>query len=124
MFDGTPYLAHLAVGDHWMVHYLNAGMAESPAKRAIEAEAMATFDETFARRHADAFAAMHERLRLEYFAIDCAETADGALFIFEADVAMIVHDLDPEALYPYKKPQMRKVFDAFEAMLRAAANAG
>lgn len=124
VFNGTPHLAHLAVGDHWMVHYLNAGMAESQAKRAIEAEAMRTFDEAFARRHAAAFAALHERLGLEYFAIDCAETADGKLFIFEADVAMIVHDLDPADLYPYKKPQMRKVFDAFEAMLRAAAKAG
>ena len=34
---------------------------------------------------------------------------------------MIVHDLDPAELYPYKKPQMRKLFDAFEAFLAAAA---
>ena len=124
VFDGAPHLAHLAAGDQWMVHYMNAGMAESEAKRRIEAAAMAGFDQDFARRHAEAFATMHARLGLEYFAIDCAETADGALFVFEADVAMIVHALDPEDLYPYKKPQMRKVFDAFEAMLRAAAGAG
>jgi hypothetical protein len=34
---------------------------------------------------------------------------------------MIVHDMDPPDLFPYKKPQMRKVFDAFEAMLRRRA---
>ena len=31
---------------------------------------------------------------------------------------MIVHDLDPAELYPYKKVQMGKVFDAFEGLLR------
>jgi hypothetical protein len=120
-FAGRPFLAHMAVGDHWMVHYLNAGMAEDAGKRDEERRAMEGFDEGFARRHAGAFAALHARIGLDYFAIDCAETPDGGLLVFEADVAMIVHDLDPPDLYPYKKPQMRKVFDAFEAFLRAKA---
>ncbi len=118
---GVPYLAHMAVGDHWMVHYLNAGMAENAGKRAEEAAAMAHFDEDFAARHAAVFAAMHDRLGLDYFAIDCAETADGELMLFEADVSMIVHALDPEDLYPYKRPQMAKVFRAFEALARDKA---
>ena len=121
VFDGAPFVCHMAVSGHWMVHYLNAGMAEDPAKRAEEQAAMEGFDEGFARRHAAAFAALHERLGLGYFAIDCAETPDGGLLIFEADVAMIVHDLDPADLYPYKKVQMKKVFDAFEGLLRGIA---
>jgi hypothetical protein len=119
--DGQPHLAHMAIGDHWMVHYLNAGMAENAEKRAEEAAAMAGFDEGFAARHAGAFKALHERLGLDYFAIDCAELPDGRLLVFEADISMIVHALDPEAVYPYKRPQMAKVFKAFEAMLRAKA---
>ena len=119
--DGRPHLAHLAVGDHWMVHYLNAGMAESAEKRAEEAAAMAHFDEDFAQRHAAAFAGLQERLGLDYFAIDCAETADGQLLLFEADVSMIVHALDPEDLYPYKRMQMAKLFGAFEGLLRERA---
>ena len=118
-FDGRPYIVHLAVGDRWMVHYLNADMAEDPQKRAEEQAAMEGFD-AFSARHAAAFAALHARLGLDYFAIDCAE-APGGILVFEADVAMIIHDLDPADLYPYKKPQMRKVFDAFEAFLRAKA---
>jgi hypothetical protein len=115
---GRPYLAHMAVGDHWMVHYLNAGMADSADKRAEEAAAMAHFDEDFAARHRETLAALHERLGLDYFAIDCAELPDGRLLMFEADVSMIVHALDPEAVYPYKRPQMLKVFKAFEELLR------
>ena len=121
MIGGEPHLAHMAIGDHWMVHYLNAGMAESEAKRAEEAAAMAGFAEGFAARHAGALKALHERLGLDYFAIDCAELADGRLLLFEADVSMIVHALDPEAVYPYKQPQMRRLFEAFEGLLRERA---
>jgi hypothetical protein len=120
-FGGRPYLAHMAIGDHWMVHYLNAGMAESAEKRAEEASVMADFDEGFALRHAAALDGLAERLGLDYFAIDCAELPDGQLLLFEADVSMIVHALDPEDLYPYKRPQMAKLFGAFEAVLRGRA---
>lgn len=123
-FGGAPYLAHMAVGDHWIVHYLNAGMAESAQKRAEEAVAMAHFDEDFAPRHAAAFAGLVERLGLDYFAIDCAETPDGQLLLFEADNSMIVHALDPVDVYPYKRPQMLKVFEAFEGLLRERAGLG
>ncbi len=121
LFEGRPFLCHMAVSGHWMVHYLNAGMAEDAAKRGEEQAAMEGFDKDFGGRHAAAFAALHQRLGLDYFAIDCAETPDGGLLIFEADVAMIVHDLDPAGLYPYKKTQMRAVFDAFEVLLRELA---
>jgi hypothetical protein len=107
-----------------MVHYLNAHMDESEAKRAEEAAMMATFGEGFARRHAEAFAALCAAYPLDYFGIDCAETPDGRLLVFEADVAMIVHAMDPEALFPYKKPAMHKLFGAFVDCLHAAAGRG
>jgi glutathione synthase/RimK-type ligase-like ATP-grasp enzyme len=120
--DWQPFLCHMAISRHWMVHYLNAGMAESAEKRAEEARAMAEFDEGFARRHAAAFDALHERLGLDYYSIDCAETQDGRLLVFEADSAAIVHMMDPPDLFPYKHIQMRRVFAAFEALLRRRAD--
>ena len=120
-FAGVPYVSHMAVSSHWMVHYLSAEMAERAERRAEEALFMAEFDETFAVRHAQAFAEMHAAFGLDYFAIDCAETKDGRLLLFEADVAMIIHAMDSEELYPYKKPAMRKLFAAFQAMLARAA---
>jgi hypothetical protein len=119
-FGGRPFLCHMAVSEHWMVHYLNAGMAENQAKRDEERLAMETFDEGFARRQAANLDWLTGRIDLDYFAIDCAELPDGSLLIFEADVAMIIHDFDPASVYPYKKRQMRKVFDAFEGFLHAA----
>lgn len=124
LIDGRPFVCHLAISPRWMVHYMNADMAENPAHRDEEARFMAAFDEDFAVRHAEAFQGLAERIGLDYFAIDCAETRDGRLLLFEADVAMIVHAMDPPDLYPYKAPQMRKVFDAFQAMLVRSARTG
>lgn len=119
LIDGKPFICHLAISSHWMVHYLNAGMDDSAAKRAEEAAGMARFDEGFARRHAAALAEIDARIGLPYLGIDCAETRDGRLLIFEVDNAMVVHAMDDPGRYPYKRPVMDKVFGAFEAMLRS-----
>jgi glutathione synthase/RimK-type ligase-like ATP-grasp enzyme len=121
LIDGRPYACHMGISSHWMIHYLNAGMAESPAKRAEEERFMAAFDADFARRHAAALSAIHQRMDLEYVCIDCAEMPDGRLLVFEIDHAMVVHALDPVDVFPYKQPQMRKVFEAFRDMLARRA---
>jgi hypothetical protein len=118
---GRPYISHMAVSPRWMVHYLNADMEASETNRAEEAQMMATFDQGFAARHAAAFQALNDAIGLDYYGIDCAETADGRLLLFEADVAMIVHTLDPDTLYPYKKPAMAKLFGAFVAAMATVA---
>ena len=92
-------------------------MLESPVKRAEEARFFATFDDEFARRHHDALACIAARLELEYVGIDCGETPAGELLIFEVDSGMTVHAMDPVDVFPYKQPQMRKVFRAFRRML-------
>jgi hypothetical protein len=118
---GRPYACHMAISRHWMIHYLNAGMLESAGKRAEEARFMDGFDGDFALRHQRALAGIAERIGLDYVTMDCAQTQDGRLLVFEVGNGMIVHAMDPPALFPYKAPQMRKVFGAFEAMLRVAA---
>ena len=124
LIAGRPFAVHMAISEHWMIHYLNAGMDASASKRAEEAAFMADFerpDQGFAPRHAQALAAIHAAFGLDYLGIDCAETADGRLLIFEVDPAMVVHDMDPIDLYPYKPAAMRRVFEAFRAFLLLAA---
>jgi hypothetical protein len=119
--DGRPYPVHMALANEWKVWYLNAGMADSAAKRAEEERFMSDFEAGFALRHAQALSAMVERFGLEYMGIDCAETADGKLLVFEGDIALVAHDMDPPDLYPYKGPHMRNLFDAFFDMLKRHA---
>ena len=121
LIDRTPFICHMAASERWMVHYLNAGMAESPAKRAAEAAAMTGFDAGFAARHAAAFAALCDAVGLDYFSIDCAEAPDGSLLVFEADVAAIIHSMDDPAVYPYKRPVMQRCYDAFAGMVHRRA---
>ena len=121
MIDGRPFPVHMAVAEEWKVWYLNADMALNVAHRTEEAQFMRLFDEAFGRRHARALAGLAERLGLDYFLIDCAQTKDGALLIFEADHCAIVHDMDPVNVYPYKPGAMKTLFDAFGGMLRRRA---
>lgn len=121
LIEGRPFVCHMGISAHWMIHYLNAGMAEDAGKRDEEARFMTDFDAGFARRHADAFRAINERIGLDYVGIDCAETAEGKLLIFEVDSCMIVHAVDSVDIFPYKQPQMKKVFGAFRQMLVHAA---
>jgi hypothetical protein len=119
--DGRPYACHLAIADRWDVWYLNAGMSSNSSKRLEEETFMRTFDIGFAQRHRSALAGMIDRIGLDYFTMDCAETKDGSLLIFEVDNTAIVHNMDPPEIFPYKAPEMRKVFEAFVAMLHRRA---
>jgi glutathione synthase/RimK-type ligase-like ATP-grasp enzyme len=114
---GEAYPVHYAVSSRWMVHYLNADMLHNREHRAEEEAFMRDFA-SFARRHETALTGLARRLGLDYFQIDCAETADGRLLVFEIGTAMIAHDLDCRITFPYKPAHMRRLFDAFCQMIR------
>lgn len=116
---GQPFICHMAVSSNWMVHYVNAGMYDDAGKRAEEARFMENFGD-FVARHQLALQAICERLPLDYFCIDCAELPDGQLMVFEADHVMVVHAMDSEALFPFKKHQINKVQQAFRRLLLGA----
>lgn len=117
LMNGVPYVCHLAISQRWMVHYLNADMLENAAHRAEEAQCMVDFNSTFAVRHTAALDAIYKKLGLDYVGLDCAETRNGKLLIFEADSNMVVHNMDPADKFPYKKIQMPKLFHAFTQLL-------
>ncbi len=115
--DGRAYACHMAISDQWKIWYLNANMDADAAKQAEEARFMTDFDRDFGARHHDALVGIADIIGLEYFVIDCAEARSGRLLIFEADISMVVHNMDSPVTYPYKPPQMRKIFTAFAEML-------
>jgi hypothetical protein len=119
--EGRPFAVHMAIADRWDIWYLNADMAFSVEKRAEEAAWMLDFDTAFGARHRAALAEMSRRVGLDYFTIDCAENKDGELLIFEADNTAVVHNMDSPVVFPYKQPQMNKIFAAFAAMLSRRA---
>jgi len=122
--DGRPYACHMAIADRWDIWYLNADMSGSIAKRLEEETFMRAFDFGFGRRHQTTLTDVAKRVGLDYFIVDCAETKDGSLLIFEADNTAVVHNMDSPAVFPYKPPQMRKIFEAFAAMLEQRVASG
>jgi len=117
LIDRKPFICHLAISDSWMVHYLSSGMEFSERKRAEEQALMENFDHDFAVRHREALSAIAERLDLDYVVIDCAETPDRELLLFEADPRGWVHATDPVDIFPYKPAVMQKAFAAFRSLL-------
>lgn len=118
MLRGQPFICHMGISSHWMVHYVNAGMYESAEKREEECMFMQNFSQ-FTARHQAALSAIYQRLQLDYLCIDCAETANGELLIFEIDHIMAVHAMDSETLFPFKAGQIAKLQQAFVQYLYA-----
>jgi len=120
LIDGVPYACHMAISSHWMVHYVNAFMYEDIHKREEEAAFLNNFHE-FATRHQQALKAIYDTTQLDYLGIDCSETPDGELLVFEIDPAMVVHAMDLEVMFPHKKIHMNKVKTACRELLLSRA---
>ena len=118
LIDGQPYVSHMAISGHWMIHYVNAGMYEHAWKRQEEARFMREFDQ-FVQRHAAAFAGIARQMQLDYLVMDCAELPDGRLLVFEIDSGGVVHAMDLESVFPYKNGHIAKARLAFCQMLAA-----
>jgi len=122
--DGALFPYHLAIGEHWLVHYFRTAMTEDDALRAEEADFVAA---PFDHVGPDAAAALREvarRITLDFFGIDCAVLPDGRLLLFECNAAMLVRHSDPLALFDYKRAPSEAIRDAVSRMLerRAAAS--
>jgi len=124
LLDGEAFAGHMGVSSHWMIHYLNAGMTDSEAKRAEEADFMLHFDTVFAQAHRAALSSIQACFGLDYLVLDCAETTSGELLVFELDPGAVVHSMDPPEQFGYKHPAMQKVFQAFRALLFKTAASG
>jgi tetratricopeptide (TPR) repeat protein len=115
--DDEPFPYHLAISQSWMVHYYNAGMRENAERRAEEARFLADLGSAFDAGLQEALRRLAQAIGLDYFAIDCTVMPDGRLLVFEVETGMIVHNLDPIDIYPYKPAAFARIAAALEALL-------
>lgn len=115
--DGKAYPCHMAISDQWKIWYMNAEMQHSEEKRLEEKAFMDSFNVNFAEKHKSNFSSLCQNVGLDYFGIDCAEDQNGNLVLFEADNALIVHNMDSRQIFPYKERHMDALFEAFSDML-------
>lgn len=115
--DGVPYPVHLAIHEDWAIWYYNAKMENFPERRAEEARFMMDMESYFPLSVMNGLSGIAERVGLDYFGLDFGVIQDGSLLLFEVETAMIVHDRDPEDVFPYKKSCIARIRRAFEAMI-------
>ncbi|HWK47055.1 MAG TPA: hypothetical protein VNT30_20200 [Stellaceae bacterium] len=117
--DRRPFAYHLAISRHWLVHYFSADMLSEPWKRDEERRFFDDPAGVLGPRAMRAIEAIGRRLDLDFCGIDFGLLADGRVLVFEANATMAVHLDDPIEQFPYKHEHVPKIFEAFEAMLRA-----
>jgi tetratricopeptide (TPR) repeat protein len=115
--DGVPYPYHLALDETWMIHYHRAPMGEHEWMRDEERRFLQNPEEALVG-WTSTVRAIGRVTGLDYFGIDCTVLADGTLFVFEADAAMLVHGFDPD---PEKRAAYERIRTALAALLEARA---
>lgn len=116
--DGEPWPYHLAIGEHWVLHYLTADMRAHSWKLEEERRFL---DDPQAMVGLRAWTALREiagRLGLDYCGVDFSVLPDGRLLVFEANATMLVHpEEDGDAVLRFKNVYVQRIVDAFDCML-------
>ncbi|HXZ02163.1 MAG TPA: hypothetical protein VEI03_19370 [Stellaceae bacterium] len=115
--DREPYPYHLAISQHWLVHYFSADMLHPSWKRAEEARFLEAPARALGGKAMAALAEIGRRLDLDFCGIDFALDGAGNVLVFEANATMLVHLKDAPDTFAYKHRHVPKIFAAFEAML-------
>jgi hypothetical protein len=114
---GALYPLHLAVSEHWKVHYFSAAMAEREDLRAEEARFLADMPGVLGPTATAALAAIGARLGLDYAGVDFGLSAAGELLLFEANPGMVVQPPGPEPIWDYRRAPIGRAVAAARALL-------
>ena len=117
--DGELYPLHLAISEHWKVHYFSAAMADHPERREEERVFLTAMPDVLGARAMEALRLLTDDLRLDYFGVDFALAADGSLVLFEANATMVVPDPAPDAIWDYRRAPVQAIHAAVRRMTRA-----
>ena len=115
--EGVPYSYHLAIHDHWLIHYFRADMAHEAWMKREEEAFLANYPAVFSGPLAAAVQAAGRRLGLDYGGMDCALTTDGRVLVFEANACMLLHLQDSPEEFPYKHRYVPRIVDAVSTMV-------
>jgi tetratricopeptide (TPR) repeat protein len=120
--DRKPYPYHLAISQHWMVHYHTADMESTPWKLAEEQRFMQDPEAVLGATGMRAIEAIGARMDLDYAGIDFSILPDGRILVFEANATMLVHPEAASSVLEHKNIYIRRILDAFAALLKRTAN--
>jgi tetratricopeptide (TPR) repeat protein len=115
--DRQPFPYHLAISEHWQVHYVTADMLPHRWKRDEERRFLNDPAAVMGAEAMQALRVIGQRLDLDFCGVDFSILADGRILIFEANATMLVHLEEFHAALQFKNPYVQQILDAFDAML-------
>lgn len=118
---GEIFPVHLAASTGWKTHYATSAMAGHPDLRAEEARFLADWKGVLGPTAVAAAQAVCAEVGLDYFGLDVAVAATGALVLFEANAAMRLALPPEEAMFHYRRDPTLRAIAAGRALLRARA---
>jgi glutathione synthase/RimK-type ligase-like ATP-grasp enzyme len=124
MIDGQIYPLHLAISNHWKIHYFTAEMADNPQHRAEDAAFLDNMPGVLGPLAVNALSQIQRILGLDYGGIDFGVNAKGQILVFEANATMVVNAPESEERWSYRRPAYQRIRQAIEKMLleRACPN--
>jgi hypothetical protein len=125
MIAGELYPLHVAISNHWKIHYFSADMdaetAEGASNRAEDAEFLENMPSVVGSRAMEALARIQSTLGLDYAGIDFGLGPTGDLLLFEANATMVVNPPEPGDRWAYRRPAVNRIYSAVRRMLTAPA---
>jgi glutathione synthase/RimK-type ligase-like ATP-grasp enzyme len=115
--DGRPYPVHLAVSDHWKVHFFASRMGEHPERRAEDARFLRDMPAVLGPDIMKALARICDKLRLDYGGIDFGISRSGELLLYEANANMSVIRPDQDPMWDYRRAAIDAIHGAVHRML-------
>lgn len=86
IIGGEPALRHVIIGDQWLLH--RSKRVESPEAEQEEVHRLKHFEHETLPLISGTLSAIHQRLDLDFFGIDCHVAGDGTMTLFEANATM------------------------------------
>ncbi|MGB2635619.1 MAG: pyridoxal-dependent decarboxylase [Candidatus Acidiferrum sp.] len=122
MIDGTIYPLHLAISDHWKIHYFTAEIADHPEHRTEDAAFLGDMPGVLGPIAMNALKRIQSVLALDYAGIDFGLNEAGEVLVFEANATMVVLPPDADARWDYRRAAYQQVFSAVQQMFLQRAS--
>lgn len=114
--NGALYPVHMAISDHWNVHYFSSDMDKNEQYRDEEDAFLNDFAACLGHQAISALKRISQTLKLDYCGIDFGIVGDGNILLYEANSTMVINPPTHEKQWDYKRTAIENALTASRHM--------